>query len=259
MAPTKPGRYVYRPESLVQLRKELGLTQTRMAEALGVPANTLSRWENGATTPDAESLAAIYSVAMEQNIQPNFFRRRRPMPKPSTDRSRLVVMLDLQNIRALGSDSPPANPLFQDFLRPVGAVEAMSFDRVRYIDSAIRRALDSRFAHAAYRLYKAFAGLHGDGTADELEKLGWRIWEYRDDLGDEMASQARSDCSQTPHDTTLVLITKDRDCSELVYDLQQWGVAVYLFTTHHRYNENLVRAVGEKRWIQLPYPEPSVI
>ena len=40
-----------------------------MADLLGVPPNTLPRWETGWAVPDANSLAAVYSVAMEHHVQ----------------------------------------------------------------------------------------------------------------------------------------------------------------------------------------------
>ena len=74
MGPTRSGKYQFNSESLVELRKTLRLTQSKMADLLGVPANTLSRWEKGWTIPDANSLASVYSVAMEHHAQPNFFQ-----------------------------------------------------------------------------------------------------------------------------------------------------------------------------------------
>ncbi len=51
--------YRFAPQSLVQIKQSLGLSQAKMARALGVPVNTLSRWEIGAT---------VYSVAMARGI-----------------------------------------------------------------------------------------------------------------------------------------------------------------------------------------------
>jgi transcriptional regulator with XRE-family HTH domain len=62
MTPINQGLYEFKKESLIELRKTMGVSQSKMAELLGVPANTLSRWETGATVPDASSLAAIYSL-----------------------------------------------------------------------------------------------------------------------------------------------------------------------------------------------------
>ena len=58
MAPIKSDQfeYAFRPQSIEVLRKQLGLTQAGLAEELDVPVNTVSRWETGATTPDAPGL-----------------------------------------------------------------------------------------------------------------------------------------------------------------------------------------------------------
>lgn len=227
MAPIKAGKYEYKPETLVRLREEMGLTQAKMAERLGVPSNTLSRWETGATKPDAESLAAIYSLAMEKGITPVFFQKRRPMVKQSKGRSRLLVMWDVQNV------SPPAQ-------------------RVSPMTSWIREELDRRFANASYRSYKAFARPQQAAATDVLEQLGWRVWEDDEDIDDEIIAQAKSDCGQEPTDTTLVLIANDGDYMKLVTDLQTQSVQVYLITSQDMYNKELVEKVSRKLWIQLP-------
>ena len=87
MGPARSGRYQFSPDSLVGLRKTLGITQGQMADLLGVPPNTLSRWETSWTVPDANSLASVYSVSMEHHVQPNFFQPSAPRPateKPCT-------------------------------------------------------------------------------------------------------------------------------------------------------------------------------
>ena len=43
-------------------RKERGLTQEQLAEAVGVARQTVSKWETGETVPDAESLGKLASV-----------------------------------------------------------------------------------------------------------------------------------------------------------------------------------------------------
>ena len=96
MAPVKPGRFKFDPGSIVQVRKHLGLSQKKLAALLGVPANTLSRWETGATTPDADSLAAIYSVAAQHGMSAQLFHRRKKMqPRLSKGRTRLLAVLGL--------------------------------------------------------------------------------------------------------------------------------------------------------------------
>ena len=74
MTPIKQGMYEFNKDTLVEIRKRMGISQSKMADLLEIPANTLSRWETGATVPDADSLAAIYSLAKEHGvIPPPFF------------------------------------------------------------------------------------------------------------------------------------------------------------------------------------------
>ena len=227
MAPIKAGKYEYKAETLVHLREQIGLTQAEMAKLLGVPANTLSRWETGTTTPDAESLAAIYSFAIERGITPNFFPKRRPSMKPTKGRSRLLVMWDFQNI-------------------------GVPSDHVKEVNSWIRTKLDGWFPNASYRRYKAYASPQQAAATDELERLGWRVWEDDEDIDDEIIAQAKSDCGQEATGTTLVLIANDGDYMKLVAELKTQGVVVCLLTSPHTCNEKLAEEVGKKRLIQFP-------
>ena len=219
MAPGKPGRYEFSPESLVKIRTQLSLSQTKMAKLLGIPANTLSRWESGTTTPDAESLASVYSAAMEHSVTPGFFRKRRPVPKQSKERSRLLVMWDFQNV-------PPSR----------GAVAKAA--------DWITSQLGTRFAAASYRRFKAFSHPSQTAATDELQKFGWRVWEDDEDMDDEIIAQCKSDCGQEPKDTILVLVTKDGDFTELVEELKERGVDVYLGSPAAGPNQKLVHVVG---------------
>ncbi len=72
----KDFEYEFSPNVLVETRERLGLSQANMAERLNLPVNTVSRWERGVTIPDANSLAAIYSIAKGQRRTPEFFLRR---------------------------------------------------------------------------------------------------------------------------------------------------------------------------------------
>lgn len=49
-------------------RKELGLTQTELAQQLGTNLNTVSNWERGKTFPDAEQ---IWGCAIALKCTPN--------------------------------------------------------------------------------------------------------------------------------------------------------------------------------------------
>ena len=234
MAPIKVGKYGFNPESLVEVRTHLGLSQAKMAQLLGIPANTLSRWETGATTPDAESLAAVYSTALEHGLTPAFFKRRAPVVKPSKERSRLLVMWDFQNFGA-------------------------GHQHVAGVNDWIKRELDKRFPATSYRRFKAFSHPSQSKSTDELQRLGWRVWEDDVDIDQEIINQSRSDCGQEPKDTVLIFITKDGDFVNLVQDLQAKGVDVYLFTPDSAYNQSLVRVVGRKHWLQIPISAPNLV
>ena len=226
MVPTKGGRYEYRPASIVTLRKQLGQTQAQMAKQLGIPPNTLSRWETGTTTPDAESLAALYSLGTAQGVSPQFFQRKRLAPKPGKGRSRLVVMWDLQNA-------------------------AVSANRAPERDSNIRSKLDGQFAAASHRLFKVFSTPSQARVTDKLAGRGWRVWEDDTDMDSELIAQARSDCGHEPEGTTFVLVANDGGYQDLVGDLKKQGVAVHLLTLGGALSQRLASVVGKERLIRI--------
>ena len=227
MTPIKAGKYEYRPSSLIQLRQKLKLKQKEMAKQLGIPPNTLSRWENGASTPDAESLAAIYSLAMERKVEPEFFHRRKATPRKSANQSHLVVLWDFQYVE-------------------------VSWNQLDQIESWVKSELNKRFGSASHRLFKAFVWDQRGSTTEGLAQKGWRIFEDDEDLFDDIYDQAKSDCGHDPEDTTLVLIACDEEYAELIAELKQQGVRVYVITPPNTYDGALVKAVDKKQWIQLP-------
>lgn len=85
-----------------------------------------------------------------------------------------------------------------------------------------------RFSGTSYQRFKAFSHPSQSAAADELQRLGWRVWEDDVDMDDEIINQARSDCGQEPKDTIFVLITKDGDFTELVEDLKQQARSSHL-------------------------------
>ncbi len=55
-------------ERLYTLRREKGLSQEQLAEALGVSRQAVSKWESGAAMPESErliALAAFYGVSLD--------------------------------------------------------------------------------------------------------------------------------------------------------------------------------------------------
>ena len=63
---SRMGRFI------VEKRKALGLTQQQLAGILNVTHQAVSKWENGAATPDIESLlqmSRLFGVTLEQLLQ----------------------------------------------------------------------------------------------------------------------------------------------------------------------------------------------
>lgn len=234
MAPAKQQNYRFSPQSIVELRKRLGLSQAALARSIGVPPNTLSRWEIGATTPDASSLAAIHSVAMESGITPSFFRKRKGK-KQTAKRTRLLVVWDFENLTALEHYVPN-------------------------IDAWVREECDKRFPKTTQRTFKAFVrasrwNLAIGNMTEKLDDLGWEVWEESDEVDEEIIHHSKSDCGHEPLRTILVLMTRDGDYVEMIGELKAKGVIVYLLGVE--FGQDLVTTVGKKRLIELPPPEKS--
>lgn len=239
MAPVKPSVYVFDPKSITKTRGKLNLTQKQMSEQLGVPVNTLSRWETGSTTPDAKSLAAIHSLAAKQGHTPGFFKKaakattlqvtkakaNKGIPA-SSKRKRIVVMLDFQNLGVSAKNITHLNDWVMAQLKQVRS--SINFDQ-----------------------YKAFARPDQKAAIKELSKLKWRIQESTDDLDKAIIQQSKSNCGQDPDSTTLFLITKDGDFAELVKELREWGAEVFV-GGQQASSRKLISATGNQWWLQMP-------
>lgn len=66
-------------ERIASLRKEAGLTQQQLADSLNVSSAAVSKWENGASTPDIDTLCAIadyFNLSMDDLLGRNLKRCR---------------------------------------------------------------------------------------------------------------------------------------------------------------------------------------
>ncbi len=233
MAPVKQMQYRFSPESIAELRKRLGLSQAALARALGVPPNTVSRWENGATTPDAASLAAIHSVAMERGITPSFFRKKR---RKNVKRSRLLVVWDFPDLAA-------------------------HVQHVPELDTWLRAKCEERFSATNLGTFKAFVratpGFSFNNPNDTLEDRGWDVWEETDDLEEKVIHHCKTYCGQDPSRTVLVLLARDGDYADMIDELKSRGVLVYLVS--FGCSQELADAVGKKGLIELPLPKNPLL
>ncbi len=224
MTPTKKGSHEFKADSLIEIRKKLKISQTEMAKQIGVPPNTLSRWENKTTVPDANSLASIYSLAKDHGLTPNFFGIRKDTKPSQKMRDRLLVMWDFWT---LGPQSY----------------------QVEEAEAWIKTELKRRFRNMTVEIFKAFSHPSQSNATDKLTELGWRVWEDNSGMDEELIDQARSDAGQDPKATIFVIITSDGEFVDLIDDLQKKGIRVYLVAPSNT-NADLIEEVGHKRWIE---------
>jgi transcriptional regulator with XRE-family HTH domain len=219
MTPVKQGKYEFIHTNLIDVRNQIGLTQKSMAEKLGIPPNTLLRWEKGTTVPDAKYLAAFYSIAKEHGITPSLFG----IPnKTKSFQYKLIVIWDFQ---AIGT--------------PVSWVQ--------YEDNIIKTELKKRFS-GLIPLLKAFTHPSQKQAAIELDKLGWRVFEGKNEIFSDIIGQARSDSGQNPEITMVVLISRDDKFVELIDELTSKGVTVYIMSPQV-INNKLIEKVGQTNYI----------
>lgn len=67
-------------KKIYQLRKLSGMTQEQLAEKLNISRQTLSKWENGTSMPDVESvvrLSALFDTSLEELLLEEGNMRRR--------------------------------------------------------------------------------------------------------------------------------------------------------------------------------------
>lgn len=228
--PVRPGSFEYRfsPDALKQARDRLGLSQAKLAARLDLPVNTISRWERGETTPDAHSLAAIYSIAKERGLEPEFFKkgvgmatatRKKPLQPLNgrivlnRQRTRLVLAWDFQNV----------------------ALEAgEAFDEWFYMD----KFLDIAFPSVDKWELRAYASWQHNEAVKNLRYV--KLEQTYFDADAQISREVRNLCgvqqsywsqpSIDPKDTVLVLVSKDGDFADLLNEVRQAGVDVYLWS-----------------------------
>ena len=192
--------YVFRKESLVEVRQRLGLSQSQMANRLQVPKNTLWRWETGTTAPDANRLAAIYSLAMENDYMPTFFA---PIRQKAKVRDRVLVFLDGLSVA----------PMFDNGVQASRWIVDVASDLVPEVN--------------ILRL-KAYLNPSQRHLTLQFEAEGWRVWEDEGDWYEYIFSQALADSGQEPDATVVLLITLDPDYADLIRELHKNRVQVYV-------------------------------
>lgn len=72
------------PENLYKLRREKGLSQEQLAEIIGVSRQTVSKWENGTSTPELEKLILLsgcFGIPVDELVKGPSNGAQPPQPK----------------------------------------------------------------------------------------------------------------------------------------------------------------------------------
>lgn len=264
MAPIRPEdhAFVFQAVVLSETRRELGLNQAQLAELLDVPVNTLSRWERGSNLPDANALAALFSIAKERGVTPEFFKERRSVITNRHDRKTLVTQWDYQNM-ALEADD----------------IEGFCPELREYMHLIFPRAED--FVAAAYTPPIHRLGTPWDVGAN-LKKAGFDVKPLHFNANQELVREGEKifNLPPDPNNRTVVILTSwlgglwptaihegidpakavyvlisnDGGYTDFVKRLQAASVEVFV-CGNNDCSERLVKAVGPDRFIpwQRPY------
>ena len=144
-----------------------------------------------------------------------------------TNRTRLLVFWDFQN-------------------------EGVGANRVQNVNDRISSAMRSRFGGASSQMFKAFGGTNQSPALDRLRQVSWRIRSINGNVDERLIAEAKSDCGQDPTGTLFVLISRDTDYAEMMSDLREQGVDVYVgHLTPETPSPALRNAVGRNHVINL--------
>jgi len=246
VAPITPSSYDYTfsHERLSQLRRALELTQAEMAELLDVPINTLSRWENGRTTPDAHALAAIYSIAVERDTTPEFFERRLSPLALRNERSNLIIAWDFQNI-AVDADSL--------------GIEIYWLNE--FLDLMYPHIEEKNFVQQAYTSFS-------QGSAERiLRNEGFQVQQLASNADSRLVADTRNllrlntgaaftryrTSKFTPEETAFILVSDDGDYTEFLTEITNQGVEAFLWATDEA-SQRLKNSVNADHFIHWDKP-----
>ncbi len=246
MVPIRSELYDYSFDrtAITEIRAKLALSQANLADLLDVPVNTVSRWETGATTPDADTLAAIYSIARQRDLSPEFFMRRSAMDQRVKQRSRLVLAWDFQNLALSVDDIEDEWEYMKDYM-------ALIFPATR-----ARRVLRTYGPQPAFT-YLTALGSPTPTIKGTFEALGFQVFEGYFNADSQLVIDSLQDCSVEPHNTIFILVTKDGDYAELLRNLTRMGVDAYVWSKTDEIGERLRDCVEGEHFI--PWDKPYVV
>ena len=241
MAPIRPEdhTFIFQSTSLVDLRRELSLSQAQLAELLDIPINTLSRWERGSNVPDANALAALFSVAKERGVTPEFFKERECVMNKSRKWENRIVDWDFQN---LGVDA----------------------EDIKEISDELGQYMDLLFGSQADTVLYAYVP-HGIGGMWGVEHLaqgkalkspGFIMVPCPSDADRHIIDDGKAAFRDSfrPRESVYVLISDDGDYADYLKELKSAGVETFVHGTNEC-AKRLRAVVGGDHFItwQRPY------
>ena len=249
--------YQFSPSVLREVRERLSLSQSQMAKTLNLPVNTVSRWERGETSPDANSLAAIYSIAKRVGVEPDFFRkggemvnstkrRQRPLNGRrvlNRQRTTLGLMWDFQNV-PLDPDDAYEDWFYMDMFLDIAFPNVDEWNLKVYTSSQHQKAVEGLRNLEVSRSFYSNADSQIEQDVRRFCSLnGQSGWAFLNP-------------SHDPQDTVLILVSKDGDFANVVQEAYQAGVDVYLWAPPGC-SRNLLEAVRKQNII--PWDHPCLI
>ena len=228
----KAFEYQFSPSALKRVRDRLGLSQAKLAERLDLPVNTVSRWERGETTPDANSLAAIYSIAKDQGLETEFFqkgggmvsaKKQKKSPTPlngrrvlNKNRARVVMLWDFQNV-ALDADSASEVWFYMARFLPVAFPNVKEWELKVYASWEHRSAVQNLIG---FKTEQPYSNADAQIKQDARRLCG---------VPEQSHFMIYGRPNHDPKSTIFVLVSKDGDFANLISDARQAGVDVYLW------------------------------
>ena len=255
MPPIRPEDHAYRfrPAMLRELREQLKLTQAQMADLLEIPVNTLSRWELGSNMPDANALAAIYSVAAERGVTPQFFEERRTPMTEKANRQNIVVQWDYQNF-PFPKDIIQFESHLLDYLRLMYQKAEKTFAKAYTSDLPTHK----QFINSVFDV-NLFSGNVDESLIRDAETIfGVSVNPLAANLNDTSDGFWIDPLSRWPNaidaeQSVYVLISNDGGYAKLLLALKEAGADVFV-CGNAQCSGKLIKAVGNDRFIPVNRP-----
>ena len=243
MTPVRPDLFEFEfdPLAIRSTRNRLQLSQAALADWLDIPVNTISRWETGATTPDAKALAALWSIANLRGIEPEFFKRR--IERGMNQRTELIVFWEYP-LNQFDWDATEEDwHYMKDYIGIRFPNAASGVEGVIYRNSGY--GLGSHYEFLDYS---------GQHPRHRLANEGLEIKDAMLGRPYELALDLVTAYSENPHNKILILAINNRNFVPFIQELVDANIDVYIMPTTDDCPEELLDAVPSDHVIHRDEP-----